>query len=209
MGFAEALDRNGWARLPERLDEAALGDLVARIPMLEVPSRRPVPLAPLSDWLATTPLPGIMRGLLGEAARPVRALLMAKGEGQTWGIDWHRDTTFAVAEPVAAPGFDGWVDKGPFYQVQAPWELVARVRTLRIHLDDAGSEQGPLLVRSGSHAGEGGAPEAVPAARGEVLAMHPLLLHASEPPHSLNPRRVLHVEWAAFELPGGLRWAWF
>ena len=209
MGFAEELARNGWARLPEPLAPSTLEDLVARIPLLATPSRRPVPLAPLGGWLATTPLPAVMRGLLGDAARPVRALLMAKGEGQAWGIDWHRDTTFAVAEPEEVPGFDGWVDKGPFYQVQAPPELVARVRTLRIHLDDAGMDQGPLLVRSGSHAGEGRDPEAVPARRAEVLAMHPLLLHASEPPLRLAPRRVLHVEWAAFDLPGGLRWAWF
>ena len=209
MDFAEALARDGWARLPQRLSEAALDDLVTRIPLLATPSRRPVPLAPLAAWLDATPLPATMRGLIGASACPVRALLMAKGEGQTWGIDWHRDTTFAVAEPHAVPGFDGWVDKGPFYQVQAPRELVAQVRTLRIHLDGAGLDQGPLLVRSGSHLGEGRAPEAVPAQRGEVLAMHPLLLHASEPPLRLAPRRVLHVEWAAFELPGGLRWAWF
>jgi hypothetical protein len=209
MGFAEALEHQGWAWVPGRLTEAALEELVRRIPMLESPSRRPVPLEPLNGWLASTPLPGVMASLLGEGARPTRALFMAKGPGQAWGIDWHRDTTFAVAEPAEVPGFDGWVNKGPFYQVQAPLELVGRIRTLRIHLDDAGAAQGPLLVRSGSHVGGGDAPLAVPARRGEVLAMHPLLLHASETPLELTPRRVLHVEWAAFELPGGLRWAWF
>lgn len=209
MGFAEDLERQGWARWPERLPEAALDDLVRRIPWLATPSRRPVPLEPLSEWLADTPLTGLMAALLGPGARPTRALLMAKGLGQEWAIDWHRDTTFAVAEPREVPGFDGWVNKGPFYQVQAPLDMVGRVRTLRIHLDGAGLEQGPLLVRSGSHVGEGGAAEAVPALRGEVLAMNPLLLHASEHPRDLAPRRVLHVEWAAFELPGGLRWAWF
>ncbi|HJV91483.1 MAG TPA: phytanoyl-CoA dioxygenase family protein [Holophagaceae bacterium] len=209
MGFAEELERRGWAHLPDRLSDAVLEDLIHRVPMLATPSRRPVPLAPLADWLATTPLPGLMAELLGVGARPTRALLMAKGPDQAWAIDWHRDTTFAVAEPADVPGFDGWVNKGPFYQVQAPPEWVARIRTLRIHLDDAGPEQGPLLVRSGSHVGHGDAPQAVPARRGEVLAMHPLVLHASELPRDLAPRRVVHVEWAAFDLPGGLRWAWF
>ncbi len=209
MDFAESLAHRGWAWVPDCLPEAALEDLVRGIPMLAVPSRRPVPLAPLNAWLAETPLPGLMAQVLGESARPTRALLMAKGPGQAWAIDWHRDTTFAVAEPADVPGFEGWVDKGPFYQVQAPAELVSRIRTLRIHLDDAGPEQGPLRVRSGSHLGEGEPALEVPAARGQVLAMHPLLLHASEVPRDLAPRRVLHVEWAAFELPGGLRWAWF
>ena len=209
MGWAEDLEAQGWACLPDRLPSSSLEDLVGRLPMLATPSRRPVPLGPLAAWLPGTGLPEAVASLLGEAARPVRALLMAKGEGQGWGIDWHRDTTFAVAEPESVPGFDGWVDKGPFFQVQAPWEWVARIRTLRIHLDDAGFEQGPLLVRSGSHRGEDTEVQAVPMARGEVLVMNPLLLHASEPPRSLAPRRVLHIEWAAFELPGGLRWAWF
>ncbi|MBI3132643.1 MAG: phytanoyl-CoA dioxygenase family protein [Acidobacteria bacterium] len=209
MGFAEELEARGWARVPEGLGEAALAELVRLLPMLAVPSRRPVPLGPLNAWLAGTALPGLMAGLLGPGARPTRALLMAKGPGQEWAIEWHRDTTFAVAEPREVPGFDGWVNKGPFYQVQAPLELVGLIRTLRIHLDDAGLEQGPLLVRSGSHAGEGAPALAVPALRGEVLAMNPLLLHASEVPRDLSPRRVLHIEWAAFDLPGGLRWGWF
>lgn len=209
MGFAEDLDRDGWARLPLRLTAGELEDLVQRLPLLATPSRSPVPLGPLGGWLATTALPRVMSELLGPTVRPVRALLMAKGPGQAWFIDWHRDTTFAVAEPEEVSGFDGWIAKGPFYQVQAPLELVGRIRTLRIHLDDSGMSQGPLLVRSGSHRGEDRAPEAAPALRGEVLAMNPLLLHASEVPEVLTPRRVLHVEWAAFELPGGLRWAWF
>lgn len=209
MDFAEAFAQEGWARLEPRIGDPQLADLVVRIPALAAPARIPVPLAPLRAWLETTFLAPFMAAWMGPEARPVRALLMAKGEGQAWGIDWHRDTTFAVAEPREVAGFDGWVNKGPFYQVQAPWELVAQVRTLRVHLDDAGPAQGPLLVQPGSHAGEGGGTRMVPAERGEVIAMHPLLLHASEPPQDLAPRRVLHVEFAAFDLPGGLRWAWF
>lgn len=209
MGFAEELAEQGYVRLPLALTERQISDLEAEIPTLALPSRIPIPLEPLGRWLESTTLPFLMKKLMGEEVRPVRALLMAKGEGQQWGIDWHRDTTFAVAEPRDVPGFDGWVNKGAFYQVQAPLDLVARVLTLRIHLDAAGSEQGPLLVRPGSHRNETHPSREVPAARGEVLAMHPLLLHASEPPRSVVPRRVLHVEWAAFELPEGLKWAWF
>jgi hypothetical protein len=209
MGFAEELEIDGYARCPLALTARQLADLEVEIPTLATPSRIPIPLEPLGRWLATTTLPFLMAKLMGESVRPVRALLMAKGEGQAWGIDWHRDTTFAVAEPRDVPGFDGWVNKGTFYQVQAPREWVEKVRTLRIHLDDAGREQGPLLVRPGSHREEVHPAREVMAKRGDVLAMHPLLLHASEPPRSLSPRRVLHVEWAACTLPGDLQWAWF
>lgn len=36
--------------------------------------------------------------------------------------------------------------------------------------------------------------------------MRPLLLHASSPAASPGHRRVLHVEYAAAGLPGGLQW---
>lgn len=210
---AAALERDGWCLWPGAVAEARLRELEAALPWLGSPSRRPVPLAPLQAWLEGTELPSRMAALLGPGVRPVRALLMGKGEGgertQAWGIDWHRDTTFAVAAPRAVPGFDAWVDKGPFWQVQAPLDLVAQVRSLRLHLDDSGPGTGPLLVKPGSHRGEGGAPIEVHATRCDALLMHPLLLHASEPPATPAARRVLHVEWAAFDLPGGLEWAWF
>ena len=197
------LEQEGWCLWPGVVDEGHIRDLEAALPWIQAPSRRPVPLAPLNAWLAGTDLPARMEG------RPVRALLMAKGEGQDWDIGWHRDTTFAVRAPKAVKGFDGWVDKGPFWQVQAPLDLVSRVRSLRLHLDDSGPDTGPLLVKPGSHRGEAGEPRAVHAKRGDAILMHPLLLHASERPEAPAPRRVLHLEWAAFDLPGGLEWAWF
>ena len=205
----DALEREGWSLWPGAATEARLLDLEAALPWMATPSRRPVPLAPLDAWLAGTDLPARMEALLGPGARPVRALLMAKGEGQDWDIGWHRDTTFAVKAPKAMPGFDGWVDKGPFWQAQAPLDLVAQVRSLRLHLDDSGPDTGPLLVKPRSHRGEDGEPFAVHAERGDAILMHPLLLHASERPRTLASRRVLHIEWAAFDLPGGLEWAWF
>ena len=204
-----ALEREGWCLWPDAVDEARLGDLEAALPWILMPSRRPVPLAPLNGWLARTGLPARMEALLGEHARPVRALLMAKGKGQDWDIAWHRDTTFAVKSPKAVAGFDSWVDKGPFWQAQAPLDLVAQMRSLRLHLDDSGPDTGPLLVKPRSHRDEGGEPVAIYAQRGDGILMHPLLLHASERPRVLAPRRVLHIEWAAFDLPGGLEWAWF
>jgi hypothetical protein len=47
---------------------------------------------------------------------------------------------------------------------------------------------------------------AVDLPRGGVLLMRPLLLHASSASQVPRHRRVLHIEWAAQELPGGLQW---
>jgi len=41
---------------------------------------------------------------------------------------------------------------------------------------------------------------------GDILAMRPLLLHASSKSTQPARRRVLHVEYAASDLPGPFRW---
>jgi hypothetical protein len=46
------------------------------------------------------------------------------------------------------------------------------------------------------------------APRGSALLMAPLLIHASRASARPAHRRVLHVEFAAADLPGGLQWKW-
>ena len=211
MGFAEELDHEGYAMGPI-LGEELLRDLEGRIPGLREPLRQPVPLTPLVAWLAGTALPEQLRGVLGPKAHPVRALAMAKEGGHNWAIDWHRDTTVLAAEMKELPGFHGWMNKAHLFQAQAPGEVMAGMLSTRIHLDDCGADQGPLLVVPSSHSQEGmetSGALTLTACRGEVLFMRPLLLHASAPATDKAPRRVLHIEWAAEELPGGLRRAWF
>jgi hypothetical protein len=41
---------------------------------------------------------------------------------------------------------------------------------------------------------------------GGVVLMRPLLLHASSPATVAGHRRVIHLEFAAADLPGGLEW---
>ena len=88
--------------------------------------------------------------------------------------------------------------------------------TLRIHLDPCGEENGPLRVIPGSHRAGKLDPEAIagcaelgsevpcPADVGDVLMMRPLLLHASSPAVVPGHRRVVHLEFAAEDLPAGL-----
>jgi hypothetical protein len=42
---------------------------------------------------------------------------------------------------------------------------------------------------------------------GDALLMRPLLLHASSEASAPVHRRVIHLEYAACPLPGGLEWA--
>ena len=41
---------------------------------------------------------------------------------------------------------------------------------------------------------------------GDALLMRPLLLHSSGRLRTASHRRVIHIEYAAFALPGGLQW---
>jgi ectoine hydroxylase-related dioxygenase (phytanoyl-CoA dioxygenase family) len=98
-----------------------------------------------------------------------------------------------------------------------PVDVLERMFAVRIHLDECDMSNGPLRVIPGSHQ-FGRIPEkqieeyvqqpsttcVLPA--GGVLLMRPLLLHASSPSQSPRHRRVIHIEYAAVELPAGLRW---
>jgi ectoine hydroxylase-related dioxygenase (phytanoyl-CoA dioxygenase family) len=88
---------------------------------------------------------------------------------------------------------------------------------VRIHLDPCTEQNGALRVIPGSHLqGRVSAKQVVrisasPAvscavAGGGVLLMRPLLLHASSACQSPRHRRVIHLEFAARALPGGLAW---
>jgi ectoine hydroxylase-related dioxygenase (phytanoyl-CoA dioxygenase family) len=90
--------------------------------------------------------------------------------------------------------------------------------TLRLHLDYCDAANGALRVLPESHRCGKLSPSriqelrsdiaevvcAVP--RGGAMLMRPLLLHASSPAERPHHRRVLHFEYAAEPLPGGLKW---
>jgi hypothetical protein len=57
----------------------------------------------------------------------------------------------AAAESRDVPGFLAWGQKAGVWQVQPPPEILAAMVAVRVHLDDCGSENGPLRVIPGSH----------------------------------------------------------
>ena len=165
------------------------------------------------------PVRGLVEPVLGGAARPVRGLLFDKTAGANWKVAWHQDLSIAVKQRVEVPGFGPWSVKAGVQHVQPPRHVLDGMLTVRLHLDDCGEDNGPLKVLPGSHAagplppaevarwcGER-APVACVVAAGGAVLMRPLILHASSPARVPGHRRVIHLEFASGELPGGLEWA--
>jgi hypothetical protein len=165
------------------------------------------------------PLIDLLRQTLGDDYGLVRALYFDKPPERTWALPWHKDLTIAVAEhqPHSA-AFTHPTRKAGVAHVEAPVELLERMLTLRIHLDEVTEENGPLRVAPGSHRTgklmpvDGHDEKCIFAEAGDVLSMRPLLAHASGASHpdTKRHRRILHLEFAADrELPDGYAWQTF
>jgi ectoine hydroxylase-related dioxygenase (phytanoyl-CoA dioxygenase family) len=89
----------------------------------------------------------------------------------------------------------------------APAEVLERVVALRLHLDASLATNGPLRLLPGTHRlgvlsddrvsglAQSMNAQACVLGRGGVLAMRPLLMHASSRLLTAEPRRVLHIEY--------------
>ncbi|OAO02890.1 phytanoyl-CoA dioxygenase [Sphingomonadales bacterium EhC05] len=161
----------------------------------------------------------IAQKFLGRGALPVRAIYFDKSENNNWSLDWHQDRTIAVTERRDVDGFQNWTIKNNIQHVEPPFELLADMITLRIHLDKVDSANAPLRIALGSHKigriPEASYPSVVErcgervclADAGDVWVYHTPILHASSLASKPGRRRVLQVDYAARVLPNGLCWA--
>jgi hypothetical protein len=157
---------------------------------------------------------------LGGSAVPFRATLFEKSGRSNWLVVWHQDTALPLAERFESSEWGPWSAKAGILYAHAPGWALARVLALRVHLDDSSAANGPLRVLPGSHELGVLSDEEVfrlaknrPRAechvrRGGVLAMRPLLVHSSSKSQTVDPRRVLHIEYAdSLDLAAGVRLA--
>ncbi|MFK4509825.1 phytanoyl-CoA dioxygenase family protein [Bradyrhizobium daqingense] len=156
--------------------------------------------------------------VLGEACRPVRAILFDKTAATNWALGWHQDRTIAVKARVPVDGFETWSVKSGMQHVEPPFALLSGMVTLRVHLDPVPSSNAPLLIAPGSHK-LGRIPEedvkdvvkrcgtvACLAEPGDIWLYATPILHASDAAIKPMHRRVLQVDFAVGKLPGGLEW---
>lgn len=176
----------------------------------------------LAQVRAVAALPSVASCLLpvlgkGKGFRAVRGIFFDKTVGANWPVLWHQDLSLAVQERRELPGWSNWSVKRGLTHVQPPPEILAQMVTMRLHLDDCPAENGALRIIPGSHRkgllarpeiqamAAAGPTQFVTARAGDAVFIRPLLLHASSAAQTPHHRRVLHLEFAPFDLlPVGL-----
>jgi Phytanoyl-CoA dioxygenase (PhyH) len=157
----------------------------------------------------------IASSFLGLSATPFRATLFEKSAKTNWLVSWHQDTTLPLMKRDPSSEWGPWSKKAGILYAQAPFWALKRVVALRLHLDKTTQENGALRVILSSHESgvlsheaigvmtKAGGAVTCEVEAGGVMAMSPLLIHASSKMSVDRPRRVLHIEYAdSLELNG-------
>ena len=220
---ADQLNSTGFAVIPSGFDAATLDRIAGETDAIRptrhgAGARNLLDLAPIRDVALAPQIMGLVENVLGSSSAAVRALWFDKTLGANWKVSWHQDLTIAVQERRDVPGFGPWTTKTGVAHVQPPVSILECMLAVRLHIDPCSTGNGALRVIPGSHR-VGRIPESdierwrtgveevvCVAARGDLLLMRPLLLHASSPAAAPTHRRVLHLEFSGTELPHGLRW---
>ena len=209
----ERVSSDGFAIIPNVLPESEIADLQAMLDQSELPRSR----AGMRHAMRNTSVAALARDsrliamaqeVLGSAALPFRATLFDKSPTSNWLVVWHQDTALPLRERRETAGWGPWSIKDGVNYAHAPASALEHVLALRLHLDDSVAENGPLRILPETHTLGVLSDDAlhelstqiaafdclVP--RGGILAMRPLVVHASSKSQSHEPRRVLHIEYA-------------
>jgi ectoine hydroxylase-related dioxygenase (phytanoyl-CoA dioxygenase family) len=210
----ERILEDGFALLPDVLSQQSVSDLLpaltdTRLRRSRAGARHILSHAAVAEIAKDIGLLSIARQVLGQHAFPFRATLFDKSATANWLVAWHQDTALPIERRAEVPGWGPWSLKDGVQYAHAPAAALEQVLALRLHLDDSTTENGPLRILSGTHragvltdeqihemaAAKIGIECLIPI--GGVLAMRPLVIHASSKSRSRLSRRVLHIEYAA------------
>lgn len=160
----------------------------------------------------------IVEALQGSKSKPVRSIFFDKTPASNWYVTWHQDLSIAVEKRIDTEGYGPWSVKDGTIHTQPPREILEHIVSLRIHLDACPIENGAIKFIAGSHRNgiinpaevatraEACTSIACAAEVGDIILMRPLILHSSSKSTQPDHRRVLHLEFAAIDLPNGLSW---
>jgi hypothetical protein len=215
--FSEQIASDGFAIVPRVLSQSEIALLLSALGQSCLPRSR----AGIRHAMKDTDVAGLARDprmleraqeVLGGGAIPFRATLFDKSPTANWLVVWHQDTALPLKERRDVPGWGPWSIKDGVNYAHAPANALEQVLALRVHLDDSIAENGPLRVLPGTQnlgvlsdeklhqlSSKIDAIDCL-VPRGGILAMRPLIVHASSKSQSDKPRRVLHIEYAPTEV---------
>jgi ectoine hydroxylase-related dioxygenase (phytanoyl-CoA dioxygenase family) len=213
LGWLEPIQEQGFAIIPQILASKEIDALLeevtgAGLPRTRAGVRHAMRLPGVAAVAQDSRLMEIAKKVLGEEAFPFRATLFDKSPTANWLVVWHQDTALPLRDRREAPGWGPWSVKDGVTYAHAPADALSQVLALRLHLDDSTAENGPLRVLPKTHTlgvltdemlhdlSTKVDPVDCLTPRGGLLAMRPLLVHASSKSRAGNPRRVLHLEYA-------------
>lgn len=230
-GLADSLERNGYAIVRNAVPRNLVEELrsICSVPR-SGPSvaRRGDSIYGIRNLLTNVPeIRQIVSGspyidgpvaIMGSSAKPIMGVFFDKPPGANWPVQWHQDVTIRVRQRFDVPGFEARPVKDGQVHVLPPVEISEQILAVRIHLDDATANHGALRVISGSHRRGRLSNDEIAQVQtseaaitcetftGDILFMRPLLLHSSSSCEQPGHRRVIHIEYSALDLPGGLEW---
>lgn len=213
------VEQHGFAVVPRVLEADQRCELLSTLGPVSGAGRRGLLALPaVAELACSRRILDLIRPYLPSEPFPVRAIYFDKSSDTNWLVPWHQDLTLALRARAEVFGFGPWSMKDGVPHVQPPVELLQQMLAIRLHLDDADESNGALRVLPGSHRLGRLSCERIQELRsrqsdflcavsaGDALLMRPLLLHASSRSTSTQHRRVLHIEYAAFQLPDELQW---
>jgi ectoine hydroxylase-related dioxygenase (phytanoyl-CoA dioxygenase family) len=211
------VQQDGFAVVPVCLDESVVERFCVEFDDTQHPQRNLLSVPSVRRLAVSRSVREIVEIILGKNCFAVRGIFFNKTRSSNWKVVWHQDLTIAVGERKDLSGFGPWTTKGGVLHVQPPAEILGGILAIRLHLDESSLDNGPLRVIPGSHrhgrlstdqvaSGQRAKAMTCTVPKGGALVMRPLLLHASSACAIPKSRRVIHLEFAAAELPPGLFW---
>lgn len=214
LDWHRTVQDEGYGLIPNVFSQAEVPSLLEELGRAGLPrSRAGVRHAMRNDSIAglarDARMMEIAKQILGAGAIAFRATLFEKLPDSNWLVAWHQDTALPLRERRDIPGWGPWSVKDGVHYAHAPARALEQIVALRVHLDDSTADNGPLRVLPGTHTqgvltddevhalAEGVAAVDCLMPLGGVVAMRPLVIHASSKSRIETPRRVLHIEYSA------------
>ena len=215
--YVASVEEHGFAVVPQCLVEQMVEHLCSHLEHKKHTQRNLLDVPAVRDLAVSEPVRQLANAVLGERCFAVRGILFNKTPDSNWKVVWHQDRTIAVHERKDAALFGPWSMKAGVSHVQPPSSVMAKMLAIRFHLDESHESNGPLRVITGSHKAGCLSPEEIAiwtrrpsvictVPQGGAIVMRPLLVHASSSCSRPEPRRVVHLEFAADDLPDELEW---